>query len=172
VKDRQVEFSAPGSEVRHRPSALAAIREFFSLSPVWMKGAAAFASLLFCVCAVMAIVYLKDRNSLTVKSPGEKTYSRQELDTEVARAVQIKADEFKNQQAKEKTNDVAEVSHPTKAGNRSVHLQQAGYVMTSQGLRKPWTRKERRELAADLGLLVSRDDDDLDLDTDRIIQEP
>jgi hypothetical protein len=172
VKDRQLEFSAPGAEERHRPSALAAIREFFSLSPVWMKGAAAFASLLFCVCSVMAIVYLKDRNSLTVKSLGEKTYSRQELDTEVAKAVQIKADEFKNQQAKEKTNDVAESSRPVKAVNRSVHLQQASYAMTSQGLRKPWTRKERRELAAELGLLVSRDDDDLYLDTDRIIQEP
>lgn len=171
VRDRQLEFSAPVAEVRHRPSAVAAIREFFSLSPVWMKGAAAFASLLFCVCAVMAIAYLKDRNSMTVKSPGEKTYSRQELDIEVAKAVQMKADEIKNKQAKEKINDVAESSPPAKAGNRSVHLQQVSNTMTTQGLRKPWTRKERRELAADLGLLVSRDDDDLDLD-DRIVQEP
>src|SRR5712691_1431855 len=35
--------------VQTRPSALAAIRAFFNLSPMWMKGAAAFASLLFCV---------------------------------------------------------------------------------------------------------------------------
>lgn len=171
-KDRQLEFSAPGAEVRHQLSALAAIREFFSLSPVWMKGAAAFASLLFCVCAVLAIAYVKNRNSIAAIPPTDKIYSKQQLDTEVAKAVQMTADEFKNQQSKEKIKDVDESSHPAKAGNRSVHLQQASYVMNTQGLRKPWTRKERRELAADLGLLVSRDDDDLDLDTDRIIQEP
>src|SRR6266550_9579741 len=43
------------------PSALATIRQFFSLSPMWMKGAAAFASLLFCVCAVLAVAYLRNR---------------------------------------------------------------------------------------------------------------
>ncbi|MDQ2857016.1 MAG: zf-HC2 domain-containing protein [Acidobacteriota bacterium] len=168
VTDRQAVFAAPVAEARIRPSALAAVREFFSLSPIWMKGAAAFASLLFCVCAVMAIAYLKNRTSVTVQSLSDKTYSRRELDTEVAKAVQMKEDEIRNKQAKEKMNEVTLSSHPAKATKLSVHMEQASYA----GLRKPWTRKERRELAADLGLLVSRDEDDLDLVTDKIIQTP
>jgi hypothetical protein len=166
VTDRQTAFAAPAAEVRIRPSALAAIREFFSLSPIWMKGAAVFASLLFCVCAVMAIAYLKNRNSVIVQSPGDQTYSRKDMDAEIAKAVQMKEDEIKNKQ--EKIKDVAVGSHPAKAPKRSVHMEQASYA----GLRKPWTRRERRELAADLGLLVSRDEDDLDLVTDKIIQTP
>src|SRR5437867_2493153 len=38
-----------------RRSAVTAVREFFSLSPMWLKGAVAFASLIFCLCAAMAV---------------------------------------------------------------------------------------------------------------------
>src|SRR6185436_14512991 len=37
-------------------SAMAALREFFNLSPLWMKGAVAFASLLFCVLVVLVVM--------------------------------------------------------------------------------------------------------------------
>lgn len=168
VNDRQ--FASAAAPIR--PSALAAIRKFFSLSPMWMKGAAAFASLLFCLCAVLAIAYLRDRTSVVVQSPSDKIYSKQELDTEVARAVQKKADELKKQATKEQSNDVAVNSSSRTTSNRAGQMQQAGYRMTAQGLRKPLTRQERRELAADLGLLVSRDDDDLDLVTDKLTQTP
>src|SRR4051812_39972611 len=43
-----------------KPGALAALREFFNLSPLWMKGAAVFASLLFCLFAVLAAARLRD----------------------------------------------------------------------------------------------------------------
>src|SRR4030095_5112531 len=36
-------------------SALAALREFFNLSPLWMKGAIGFAGVLFCVMAVLVV---------------------------------------------------------------------------------------------------------------------
>src|ERR1700687_3667040 len=43
--------------VRHERKlpALAALREFFSVSPLWLRGATAFAALLLCVLAVLAI---------------------------------------------------------------------------------------------------------------------
>ncbi|MCU1264800.1 MAG: hypothetical protein JWM21_1118 [Acidobacteria bacterium] len=159
---------------RH-PSALAAIREFFSLSPMWMKGAAVFASLLFCLCAALAIVYVKGRDSVVVQSPSDKIYSRQELDTEVARALQIKTEESRNaqnDQAAKAPVKAVDSALPKKRSSGSRHLEPAGYAVTTKGLRKPLTRQERRELAADLGLLVSLDDEDLDLVTDRITRAP
>jgi len=172
VNDRRFASAATAPVAPIRRSAVAAIREFFSLSPMWMKGAAAFASLLFCLCAVLAVAFLRDRNSVVVQAPSDKIYSKQELDTRVASAVQKKVDELKNQPAKGQSNDDVVSSSPRTTSNRPGQMQQAGYRMTAQGLRKPLTRQERRELAADLGLLVSRDDDDLDLVTDKITQTP
>src|SRR5438046_2682868 len=63
-----------GVVVRARPSALAALRNFFYLSPLWLKGAAAFASVLFCVCAVLAIAYLKTPTPHLVANPADKLY--------------------------------------------------------------------------------------------------
>lgn len=172
VNDRQL-HAATIAAVPKRPSALSAIHEFFNLSPMWMKGAAAFASLLFCLCAVLAIAFLKDRNSAVVQTPSDKIYSQRELDSKVAGAVQRKADELKIQieQASEKKTEAVAALPQRTANNRGPRLQQASYAGNAQGLRKPLTRLERRELAADLGLLVSRDDDDLDL-TDRLSQAP
>jgi hypothetical protein len=155
-----------------RPSALAAIREFFNLSPLWMKGAAAFASLLFCVCAVLAVAYVRNRKVEVVQAPNGKIYSKQELDNAVARAVQMKGDEIKNQQLKDSGSELVMSPAPAKAGNRVNPLRTAGYVANTQNLRRPLSRQERRELAADLGLLAARDEDDLDLVTDKITQAP
>src|SRR4051812_38903272 len=47
-----------------KKSAVAALREFFNLSPVWMKGAVAFATLVFC-----ALVFLTIYRSATPKNP-------------------------------------------------------------------------------------------------------
>ncbi len=50
--------------VRHERKlpALAALREFFSVSPLWLRGATAFAALLLCVLAVLAISRLSQRS--------------------------------------------------------------------------------------------------------------
>src|SRR5215212_2582577 len=46
-------------------SALAALREFFDLSPLWLKGATALATLTFCLLAGLAVV---KRNGVDVSS--------------------------------------------------------------------------------------------------------
>ena len=168
VNDRALAATA----TRAKPSALAAMRQFFNLSPMWMKGATAFASLLFCVCAVLAVAYLRNRKSEVVQVPNDKIYSKQELDNAVARAVQIKGDEIKNQQAKDPGSELVMSPAKGKGGNRVNPLRTAGYVANTQSLRRPLSRQERRELAADLGLLAARDEDDLDLATDKITQAP
>src|ERR1043165_171142 len=46
--------SSPVVAAPPRKSAVAALRQFFTLSPLWMKGAVGFAAVVFCVLAVLA----------------------------------------------------------------------------------------------------------------------
>src|SRR5689334_11946970 len=51
-------LSAPRAETPvpvQRRSAVAALREFFALSPLWMKGAVSFAAMVFCVMGVLLV---------------------------------------------------------------------------------------------------------------------
>src|SRR5215213_542383 len=49
-----------------RRSALAALREFFTLSPVWMRAATAATVLLFCALALVATAYFTERPDVIV----------------------------------------------------------------------------------------------------------
>src|SRR5438067_1908741 len=54
--------------VRHerKLSALAALREFLSISPLWLRGATAFAALLLCMLAVLTVSQLSQRRNQVV----------------------------------------------------------------------------------------------------------
>ena len=54
-----------------------------------MKGAAAFAAMLFCICAVLAVAYLKGHPAAPylVKQDSKNIYSQEELDNQVKQAV-------------------------------------------------------------------------------------
>ena len=149
-----------------RPSAIAAIREFFNLSPLWMKGAAAFAAVLFCAFATLAIAHLIEKNSPGTQA-GNKLYTQQELDQQIAKAVKEKTApvEIKNEQVKNTPAYNPPPSNKRRATNAS---EVAG---NSQKLRRPLSRRERQELAADLRLLSSYDDG-LDLVGDSGNQPP
>src|SRR5882672_8039504 len=60
-------------------SALAAVREFFNLAPLWMKGAVAFASVLFCLFAGLAIARLRDKPQLVTGTNPSSASSQQEF---------------------------------------------------------------------------------------------
>src|SRR5215216_4110416 len=75
--------------VTNRKSALAALRQFFDLSPLWLKGATAFAIIAFCVLAGMVFVNLRRSNvqvSSTTK-PSEAIYTQEQVDHLVNRAL-------------------------------------------------------------------------------------
>ena len=59
-------------------SAMAAIRQFFELSPLWMKGSLAFASVVFCLVSVFALTHFFE-NPKPVVADGEKRYTALEL---------------------------------------------------------------------------------------------
>src|SRR5438132_2188482 len=103
-----------------RLSALQALREFFSVSPLWLRGATAFAALLLCVLGALAISRLMSKPSETAKGGGEqRLYTAQELD----KAVQAGIDEQmaklnNNQRAPAKTVQV-EKKESKKTGNHT-----------------------------------------------------
>jgi hypothetical protein len=147
---------------QRRPSALAAMREFFNLSPLWLKGAAAFASVLFCVLAVLAFAHLNERPApVVVQVQGDKVYSEDDLKARVAVAVQRSTDEHRQ------ISKADAVAEPPKVEKKRSTLAKYEYAV-----RRPLSRQERQELAADLRLLTSKDDDSLDLVDDSINQNP
>jgi hypothetical protein len=87
--------AATGGPARPR-DALAAIREFFTLSPGWMRAATAFAGLAFCALAVVAFTHffaLTEPQTATmaektpnVEKSSDKVYTQRQVDEMLARA--------------------------------------------------------------------------------------
>jgi len=128
---------------RGRKSALAAFRQFFDLSPLWLKVATGFAVLSFCVLAVLAFVNLQTNEPVLTSIPVPPSQ-------EVVRIVPEKEDLPVKQEQTLKPPPIAR----KKVGPPS---------------RRPLSRAERDQLAAELRLL-STSDESLDLLSDRINQ--
>lgn len=141
-----------------RPSAIAAIREFFALSPLWMKGSIAFASVLFCVLSVLALARLFD-NPKPVVVAGEKLYTEQELKAKIEDAVKSRLADRGTQKASVAVNGNQPVKTQRKGPNRSTERVAANPKVG----RGPLTKSEREQLAADLRLITPQDDIELDL---------
>jgi hypothetical protein len=136
-------------------SAIAALRQFFDLSPLWLKGATAFAMVAFFVLVGIAVVKLK--NNTPVISTNAK-YTEQDVDRLVTEAV------AKQQNEDKPVETVAVVESPKpKKSKASTSTQLAKS-------RRPLSRAEREQLASDLRLLSTEDDTSLYLLGDRINQ--
>lgn len=154
-----------------RPSAMAALREFFNLSPLWMKGTVAFASLLFCLFAVLAVVrFMETAPETNVANKVERTTpSAQEFDSEVQRRVK---DELQRREASQNAQGASEsnasaVAVPRRPLKITKQVASAG---TQRRAGRPLSKLERQELAADLRLTSDESDGDLVLIGDRINQ--
>ena len=151
-RDEVLTGFVPATTTPTRRSAIAAFRQFFDLSPLWLKGAAAFAVLTFCVLAVLAFVNFKKPETVVTTNGGG--YTQQDVDRLVKEAL------AKQQLPPiERTPNIA-VTVP--ASQKSVNKQRSTN-------RRPLSRAEREQLAADLRLLPT--DDELDLINDRINHE-
>lgn len=122
-----------------RKSALAAFRQFFDLSPLWLKVASGFAVLSFCVLAALAFVNLQTKELVVISNPNPPQ--------EVVRIVK----EPEDIRIKPEQNLKPRITR----------------INANQRNRRPLTRAERDQLAADLRLLS---DDSLNLLSDRINQ--
>jgi hypothetical protein len=141
-----------------KKSAIVALRQFFDLSPLWLKGAVAFAMVAFCVLAALAIVKLQTNN---VPVNADAKYTQQDVNQIVKEALAKQADANKQPEPRNETATVIDQSKPKKSKVSSV----SQFAKS----RRPLSRAEREQLAADLRLL-STPDDTLPLLGDRINQ--
>lgn len=138
-------------------SAIAALREFFDLSPMWLKGATAFATILFCLFAVLALGRWREPEppqlSVVTTKPGA-IYTEEEKN----RLVQKALDELKAASLAQ-TARAPEEFKPVPVNHSQKRTSASSAVAKG---RQPLTKWEREQLAADLRLL-QRDDDDIQL---------
>lgn len=165
------QVTTPLETLRATPSAVAALREFFNLSPLWMKGAVAFAAVLFCVFAGLAVARLRETPPAPVAvTPGVSTVSPQEMKALVDQRVQEELNRIKNHEPTPPPplteNDSSPRNPVRRVANRNT---QVALSASAQKARRPLSKTEREQLASDLRL-VSANDSDLDLLDDRINQ--
>jgi len=158
-----------------RSSALAAFRAFFDLSPFWMKGAFGFAAILFCILTVLAVARLRNAPEVTVTNASSQAYSQQELKALVEKGVQ---EELARREVAEKPLTASQAPAAAKDKTRRPRsrslLGQSNEVAANARYgkaRRPLSKLEREELAADLRLLSSRNERGLDLVDDQINQQ-
>ena len=125
-----------------RKSAVAALRQFFDLSPLWMKGAVGFAAVVFCVLAVLAVMRLgaTDRGPQIATGNANAGYTKQDLDRAVQEAL-----------AKEREQRVVQPAPVIVAESPKPESPKAAKAEPKS--RRPFSRAEREQLAADLRLL-------------------
>jgi hypothetical protein len=141
-----------------RLSALAALREFFSVSPLWLRGVTAFAALLLCALGVLTISRSWNRPVALPRTDNEAKYTQQQLDAAVNKGVDERTAQLISQQAPPKAKETLPAKKPTNDGSRN---QLAANQVQPKMLRpRGLSRQEREQLAKDLRL-IPRDEDEL-----------
>ena len=158
------QFIAP---VRQK-SALAALKSFFDLSPLWMKGAIGFGALLFCLLLVLMLTKSGQQSPPQI-AISEPTFTQQQLDEKVAQALKSQASQIASTNARQ-NQTVAAVPSNSPSPKPRISKQFTKSAEWAK-VRRPLSKSEREQLAADLRLLSGKDEDSLNLLGDRINQE-
>ena len=149
--------SAPLTTRTERKSALAAFRQFFDLSPLWLKGATAFAVLVFCVLVVVAMFKLQTSGTQVGATETNRgaVYTEQDVERLVKEAL------AKQKPVEEPAPEIVKTPESPRVTIQSRQTPKS---------RRPLSRAEREQLAAELRLLSTTDDTELHLLGDRINQ--
>ncbi len=151
-------------QTKRSRSALAALRGFFDLSPLWLKATVAFACVLFCLFAVLAIGRLRiEQRPVEIVKRGDAIYTPQDVDRFVEKALKEKS--VSPQQSPEQRTVAVKTTAPKSPGNKP-----SGHPTQLAGSRRPLSKSEREQLAVDLRLVRRGDEEGLDLLGDRINQ--
>lgn len=144
-------------------SARTALREFFDLSPLWLKGATAFATVLFCLLAVLALARSNQQPSVNLVSSTSGAKYTEEEKNEIVRKALDEQKQTLLAQAAQKSDETVPVKDAADRPGKNVLRS----TQVAKG-RRPLTRWEREQLAADLRLLERGDDDGIELLSDPI----
>jgi anti-sigma factor RsiW len=146
-------------------SALAALREFFDLSPLWLKGAVGFAAMLLCVLAVALVMAKRQPEPVpTVAQQNDAKYTEQQLQDSIQKALHEQQQKIAMVSTPDPEKEVDEVKTIKPKESRPINR-------STQWGRRSLSKSEREQLATDLRLLSTNDDDDLSLIGERINQE-
>jgi hypothetical protein len=156
-------------------SALAALRAFFDLSPLWMKGAIGFTAILFCVLTVFTVAQLRHTPApVTVKNTTSQGHSQEELNALVEQRVQNELTRRKLTEQPSPASQASVVERDRVAQPRPRSpLKQANQIAASarnEKARRPLSKAERQQLAADLRLVTAKSERGFDLVEDQINQ--
>jgi len=144
---------------RKGASVWAAFREFFRLAPFWVKGATALATVLFCMSLTLAVFHLVKAPRKEVAFVPQQNENEKQLRNQISDLKSQLLSLHESQQANQKPAPSLQPVTDRKA--RTV-VPKAEYA----NARRPLTRRERMELAADLRLVSANDDDEPDLGID------
>ena len=146
-----------------RRSALAALRQFFDLSPLWLKGAVGFAAVVFCVLAALAVWQsgTTDEPAQVAQGNPDAIYTKQDLDRAVQDALAKQEALAKQQREQQPVVEPKPERISERTGNSNI-------ARSNPKARRPFSKAERAQLAADLRLISGDDEADLDLLDDRI----
>lgn len=146
-------------QTKPRKSALMALRQFFDLSPLWLKAATAFAMVGFFVL-VGLVAWKLQTNNVPVNASKDAKYTEQDVNRIVKEALARQEEKSDGPRPETVVKVVppklkkAKVSAPTQFAKS----------------RRPLSKAEREQLAADLRLLSTTDETGLQLLGDRINQ--
>jgi hypothetical protein len=116
LEDNAARVSAFATSPARRRSALGALREFFTLSPAWMRAATAVAALMFCALAAIAVAYfVQQPQTVIVEKPTRSGYSDEEVEKRIAEALK--------KQDESQTKDAPVTSSGSVADNRQTKAQ-------------------------------------------------
>ncbi|HVS21742.1 MAG TPA: hypothetical protein VHD88_07825 [Pyrinomonadaceae bacterium] len=155
-----VSDAAQSVQRERKLSAVAALREFFRVSPLWLRGATAFASLLLCALALLAVSRMGQR-PVQVANKGEepKVYTVTDFKNAVAKEVENQTNRRKN--AYNSSQAQTEVGVKSVQQRTPTRSEVAVYREPGRSRTKGLTRQEREQLAADLRLIPGKDEVDL-----------
>jgi hypothetical protein len=135
-----------------RLSAFAALRQFFAVSPLWLQGAAALATVALCALVVFTAMRLSRKPAPAVNGTNEAKYSQKDFDQAVKKQVDEKLAQIKQS---EPSGPLA-VSEPNIKKSRP---QVAANRIRANNQRTKLSPQEREQLAADLGLISGREEE-------------
>ena len=154
--------ASPAATPANRKSALVALRQFFDLSPLWLKGATAFALVTFCVLVGIVIFRNRERQVDITNHNPNAVYTKDDVNRMVNEALAKASPKPTVETPAEKSQTVKYQKPKNVRPSSSTQLAKS---------RRPLSRAEREQLAADLRLLSTREDEPLQLLGDRINQE-
>jgi anti-sigma factor RsiW len=158
--------STPVTAQPKTKSALVALRQFFDLSPLWLKGATAFAAVALCVLAGL-VLFKSSNNQVTLTNLNPAAvYTEQDVNRIVKEAL---AKQQQNIPAPtvETPRDIEVKVKTSKPEPKRSRVPSSTQFARSQ---RPLSKAEREQLAAELRLLSTGDDATLHLIGDRINQ--